>query len=205
MSETILATAATVAAGDPSTAYSSAVSGDLMRFRVDMDVDYSVSFYGSDSSFSDEANAAILHGTSIPGLAATSGDGESFIVDAQGWGYVGIVVTNTSESEGTLSVGVGSAYLDGVATLQSLASYLAAGIAGTGTVLWEYTLTDDYDQSIPGASIWVTSDVTGTNVVATGTTNYDGVVSFRLNTGTVYIWAQKSGWNFDNPDTEVVA
>jgi len=30
-------------------------------------------------------------------------------------------------------------------------------------------------------------------------------VTFYLDTGTVYVWRQKSGWNFTNPDTETVA
>ena len=51
----------------------------------------------------------------------------------------------------------------------------------------------------------VTTDEAGTNVVASGTTNTSGQVVFYLDAGTYYVWREKSGWNFTNPDTETVA
>jgi len=36
-------------------------------------------------------------------------------------------------------------------------------------------------------------------------TNASGVVTFYLDAGTYYVWSQKSGWTFTNPDTEVVS
>jgi len=53
--------------------------------------------------------------------------------------------------------------------------------------------------------VWVTTDLPGTNVIASGRTDAAGVVAFYLDAGTVYVWRQKSGWDFTNPDTEVVA
>jgi len=78
---------------------------------------------------------------------------------------------------------------------------------GAGATEWTYTLTstvDPYDP-IADADVWVTSDATGHNVIASGTTDANGVVTFYLDDGEVFIWRQKSGWNFDNPDTEVVS
>ena len=78
--------------------------------------------------------------------------------------------------------------------------------AGAGSVTWTYTLTDaDTGALIDGASVWVTTDIAGANVIASGTTNDSGVVTFYLDAGTYYFWRSRSGYNFTNPDTEVVA
>jgi len=77
---------------------------------------------------------------------------------------------------------------------------------GVGAITWTYILTEiDLVTPIADANVWVTTDVAGANVIASGTTNDSGVVTFYLDAGTVYVWRQKSGWNFTNPDTEVVA
>jgi hypothetical protein len=77
---------------------------------------------------------------------------------------------------------------------------------GAGAITVTYTLTSSVDSSpIPDAQVWVTSDQAGSNLLASGTTNANGVVTFYLDAGTVYIWSQKSGWDFTNPDTETVS
>jgi len=79
---------------------------------------------------------------------------------------------------------------------------------GAGATTWTYTLTDSAapHDPIADADVWVTSDIGGTVVIASGTTDANGVVTFFLDYGsTVYVWAQKTGWNFTNPDTEVVS
>ena len=48
------------------------------------------------------------------------------------------------------------------------------------------------------------TDEAGTNVIATGKTDADGVATFYMDEGTIYVWRQKSGYNFTNPDTEEV-
>ena len=77
---------------------------------------------------------------------------------------------------------------------------------GTGAITFDYTLTSGIDSSpIENAQVWVTRDLLGLDVVASGYTDGSGIVTFYLDSGTYYIWRQKSGWNFDNPDIEVVA
>ena len=66
-------------------------------------------------------------------------------------------------------------------------------------------MTDDLGTPIDGAAVWVTTDSAGTDVIASGTTNDSGEVTFYLDAGTKYIWRSRSGFNFDNPDEEVVA
>jgi len=83
---------------------------------------------------------------------------------------------------------------------------VAAALSGAGAITWSYTLTDaDTGNPIDGASVWVTTDSAGTNVIASGTTNDSGVVTFYLDAGLKYIWRSRSGYNFDNPDTEVIS
>lgn len=94
---------------------------------------------------------------------------------------------------------------DAIKTAADTAAAAAVG-AGAGAITWPYTLTKSTDGSpIAGASVWVTTDAAGTNVIASGTTNASGVVTFYLDAGTVYIWRSLAGYNFTNPDTEVVS
>ena len=77
-------------------------------------------------------------------------------------------------------------------------------LGGAGAITWPYTLTESDNTPISDADVWVTTDEAGNNVVASGRTDASGVVTFFLDAGIVYVWAQKTGWNFTNPDTESV-
>ena len=77
---------------------------------------------------------------------------------------------------------------------------------GAGAITWPYTLTDaDTGAPIDGAEVWVSNDSVGANIIASGITDTYGIVIFTLDVGTVYIWRKKAGYNFTNPDQEVVA
>lgn len=83
------------------------------------------------------------------------------------------------------------------ATLNGL---VGSGPTGPGAVTFVYTCKDDEGNVIADAEVWVTSDSAGANQVAgTLLTNAAGQVTFTLNTGTQYLWRQKSGVNFTNP------
>ena len=92
-------------------------------------------------------------------------------------------------------------------TLETLSDQIDDTVTlGTGATTFTYTLTSTVDSAvISDAQVWVTTDQAGTNVVASGTTDDNGQVTFYLDAATYYIFRQKSGWSFDNPDTEVVA
>ena len=78
-------------------------------------------------------------------------------------------------------------------------------LGGAGALTWTYTLTNSSTgAAIIGADVWVTTDIAGTNIVATGTTGSSGNVTFYLDAGTYYIWRQCNGYTFTNPDTEIV-
>jgi hypothetical protein len=78
--------------------------------------------------------------------------------------------------------------------------------AGSGATTWTYTITNSgTGLPIADVDVWVTTDSAGTNIIASSKTNQSGVATFYLDTGTVYVWRQKTGWNFTNPDMEVVS
>jgi hypothetical protein len=83
---------------------------------------------------------------------------------------------------------------------------LTSGAAGAGAITFTYTVTSSATSlPIADVDVWVTTDSAGTNVIASGETNASGVVVFYLDAGTYYLWRQKSGYNFTNPDTETVS
>jgi hypothetical protein len=79
-------------------------------------------------------------------------------------------------------------------------------IAGAGTTAWSYVVTSSITGlPLANVDVWVTSDIDGNNIIASGKTNLNGFVTFYLDLGmTIYVWCNKSGFNFTNPDTEVV-
>lgn len=75
-----------------------------------------------------------------------------------------------------------------------------------------YTLTESTSGNpIDGANVWFAIDSDGDNVVWEGVTDAFGIVrdSFgnlpSLDPGTYYVFRNKPGYVFDNPDTEVVS
>lgn len=75
-------------------------------------------------------------------------------------------------------------------------------LQGPGAVTFTFT-------SLVGAvplsdvDVWVTTDPAGANVLANGRTDINGEIIFFLDPGTVYIFQQKAGFNFDPNPQEV--
>lgn len=152
-------------------------------------VDANWSLY--DIAMTEAQNTEIYRGT-MPTVPADTYD---FMVWKQAGGSPAVV---------DIGVGVGHVEWDGTQVLGL--EDVVGGAAGAGAITFVYTLTSGVDAAaIPDALVWATSDQAGTNVLASGTTNKDGQVTFYLDAGTVYIWSHKDGWNFSNPDIEVVA
>jgi len=80
------------------------------------------------------------------------------------------------------------------------------GASGSGAVEFVYTVTNAVG-GLPIAQtfVWVTTDDGGDNIVGSGYTDDFGDVTFYLDPGTFYFWRKKSGYNFTNPDMEVVS
>lgn len=178
-----------------------------------------------------DANLFQTSVTLASGDVTVSKDGGSFTniaslpVEIGTGGVLSIALTGTEMTADTIVVrfrdAAGSEWADALIriktgmllptdsiTADSLAQSAVDAIhmAGAGAVTFTYTLTSSVDSApIVDADIWVTSDQAGNTVIASGTTDSNGQVVFYLDTGTVYVWRQKPGWNFSNPDTETVA
>ncbi len=63
---------------------------------------------------------------------------------------------------------------------------------GAGAISWPITITEG-GLPVDGVDVWVTTDEDGENVVARGTTNDSGIVTFLLDAGTYYCWSQLAG------------
>ena len=89
--------------------------------------------------------------------------------------------------------------------LDAKVSAMSGASPGSGAAEFTYTLTEaGTGQPIADADVWATLDSAGTQVLASGRTNQNGRVTFYLDAGPVYVWRQKSGYNFSNPDWEIV-
>lgn len=78
--------------------------------------------------------------------------------------------------------------------------------SGGGSVLYNYDITDtDAGLPIGDVSVTVSTDKRGVNVIASGRTNSSGRKTFYLDPGSYYFWSKKDGYNFTNPDLEVVS
>jgi hypothetical protein len=77
-------------------------------------------------------------------------------------------------------------------------------------VEFTYTVTVS-GNPLQGATVWISTDVAGSNVIWEGTTNASGVAVDTndekpyLLAGDYFFWTQKTGYSFVNPDTESVS
>lgn len=90
--------------------------------------------------------------------------------------------------------------------LDAKVSSVSGNAPGAGAAEFVYVLTDGGSgEPIADADVWATTDSAGSYVVASGRTDQNGIVTFYLDPGAVYLWRQKSGYDFVNPDEEWVA
>ena len=89
--------------------------------------------------------------------------------------------------------------------LAAITPVVAPTTLGLGAIPWTHFVANEYTmQGIPDVDVWVSTDPAGAYIIASGRTDQNGNVTFYLDAGTVYVWEQKSGWNFSNPTEEVV-
>lgn len=115
---------------------------------------------------------------------------------------VGLSTANLDTQLSTINSNVDAILVDTSTTIPALIN----ADSGAGAISWTYTLTDSDDGTpIDGAEVWVTTDAAGEDVVASGSTNSFGVVTFMLDAGAYYFWRKCSGYNFVNPDQGTVS
>lgn len=99
---------------------------------------------------------------------------------------------------------VSETYVDS-ATDAILDALAQSFLGNPSNIDWTYTLNDQDGNPIADAAVWATSDPDGDTIVATARTNALGQVNFFLAAGTYYIFRQKVGFTFDNPDQQEVS
>lgn len=121
-----------------------------------------------------------------------------------GW-YSYTLTAGETDTPGTLSISV-----TGAGAAQQNLEYVVVDRAATAAP-FTYTLTNSITgMPIESASVWVTIDISGNNVVWNGITDVFGVARDangalpRLDSGSYYFWAEKTGFSFVNPDLEQV-
>lgn len=156
-------------------------------------------------------------GTEVPGLANTftleiSKSGAGFVPStgakaeiSDGW-YSYLLSAAETDTAGPLSVIVNAG-----GCIQQNLLYQVVDFAITA-IEFTYTLTDDVTLlPIEGAQVWISTDVAGANIVWAGNTDTFGVARDldgdlpRLDPGTYRFWRNKAGYEFTDPDTEIVS
>ena len=139
-----------------------------------------------------------------PHTTGAATDNAPTVVDTTG-GTCSLVLTAAEMNGDYVSVKVTSTDSGAVPFTASIyPASSSPSTLGAGAVTWTYTLTEADLTPIADADVWVTSDEAGSVVIASGRTNASGVVTFYLDEGTVYVWSQKTSWDFANPDEEEV-
>lgn len=77
---------------------------------------------------------------------------------------------------------------------------MTESILGPGVLTCTWTQKDEEGTPMLGVSVWITTDMAGTDVIAgVLVTNASGNATFMLDADTYYVWRQKSGYAFTNP------
>lgn len=107
MSETVLVSAATVAAAASCAVEALPVPGGTERvaFRVACDQPHTIRFYGAEADFSDVANAALFVDETETYVSSTAGtNGALWTIDPGPRPWVACVVTNDGSASATVTV-----------------------------------------------------------------------------------------------------
>jgi hypothetical protein len=75
---------------------------------------------------------------------------------------------------------------------------------GAGSINWE-VIVNDGTSPLDGVDVWVTTDLPGSDVVAHGSTDALGKVTFMLDAGNYFAFKQLAGYSFTNPEAFTVA
>jgi len=101
--------------------------------------------------------------------------------------------------------GVWDEVLSGHSTSGTAGLLLSQAGGGSGNIAGTITITDG-SSPIDGANVDITTGNSSNTdgLVATGTTNVSGQVSFNLSAGTYYQWVQHASYSVSNPTTLTV-
>lgn len=122
-----------------------------------------------------------------------------------GW-YKYLSTTSEADTVGPVAIKVTHA-----STIQQNLEYVVEQRTIT-SVEFTYTVTNSVTSApLEGVQVWIAVDGAGNNVIWYGVTDSSGIARDsdgnlpRLDAGTVYIFRQKAGFVFSDPDTETVS
>lgn len=108
------------------------------------------------------------------------------------------------------TVGTVTMYVNGAGCVQQNLEYVVL-VRNINAIHYTYTVTNPLAVPLEGVEVWFSTDIAGSNIVWKGFTDIFGVARDSqndrpwLDPGTYYVWSQKTGYSFVNPDTEVVS
>lgn len=155
-------------------------------------------------------------GMEVPGL----GGGYNIFISKNGAGFVpgagvkseighGLYAYLATAAEAD-TVGTITMYATGAGCIQQNMEYIVVQ-RNINAIHYTYTVTDPLLNPLEGVEVWFSTDVNGINIVWKGFTDIFGVARDELNDrpwldpGNYFVWSQKTGYSFVNPDTEVVS
>ena len=158
-----------------------------------------------------DANLVEHNNSGTFGEIAQSSEWDEAIVDHTTLGTFGEVVQNIETS---LSGAVWDELLADHTTAGTMGSVMSCiYCAGITAIDFIYTVNDVVSTNpIQGAVVKISTDVSGTNIIWSGVTDAFGVARNTQNNdlpsldpGTYYFWTYAGGYDFSNPDAEVVS
>ena len=149
--------------------------------------------YGKEITFEDNWNGVLLWDT--------GGGSPVYASEEYNTGGLGDSIADAIWDElqsGHTVVGSFGEYLD--------AKISSVGTIGTGTLICTWTQKDDEGNPMDNVQVWITTDEAGSNVIAGSLiTDANGEATFMLDAGSYYVWREKGGFNFTNPQTWTVS
>lgn len=144
----------------------------------------------------DSTGASLAFSDSTSAKLATAISGSNYYLYTTQWPRESLPFTVKVSNHSTGSL---------LATAAFNAYDVPVSISGSGGIETTIYVEDGSSNPIQGVAVWVTTDSSGTNIVAgTLVTDNFGNVTFYLDAGTYYVWKQKPLYTFSNPATIVV-
>ena len=121
------------------------------------------------------------------------------------WHDIATSIMSIAGSLGKMLVDSVDSIASRITTDHGAGSYVSLA-AGAGIIAYTYIVTSSVDSApIPDVTVLVYSDAGMTVLVASGITDAFGQKVFYLDPGTYYFFSKKSGYNFTNPDIEIIS
>lgn len=186
-----------------------------------IDTSQNGTFYATGHEFSVIVTAGTVDGTSVVGEVVLrfrlgevpadvqAWDGGALPVPAEAGDEMDLVDAPNSTAVAVIQSGLATPGdipdISALALEATVAALIGALHISQGSETCNYTVYDtDGVTPLSGVKVEVTTNEDGSGHVTTGYTNAFGIVTFKLDPGTYYLWRSRFDRVFVDPDTEVV-